>query len=90
MLKNILCSNNELKKLYFINEEYKVKLITKISNYISNDDAIIMLNFLFDSNHNENYKYELIKKLLSSTNYRDIISLRELENIKKLITLLRR
>ena len=88
VLKNILCSNNELKKLYFISEEYKVKLITKISNYISNDDAIIMLNFLFDSNHNENYKYELIKKLLSSTNYRDIISLRELENIKKLITLL--
>ena len=85
MLKNILYSNNELKKLYFINEEYKVKLITKISAYISKEDTIIMLDFLINSTNNETYKYELIKKILSSTNYREIITLQEFEFINSII-----
>ena len=85
MLKNILYSNNELKKLYFINEEYKVKLITKISAYISKEDTIIMLDFLINSTNNETYKYELIKKILSSTNYREIITLQEFGFINSII-----
>ena len=85
MIEKIICFDDNFKDLYFEKENYKTKLITQIGKYISRKDAIIMLKFLINNIDDENKKYELIKELLSSINYRKNISLQELEYIKSVI-----
>lgn len=85
MIKKIIYFDDNFKKLYFEKDDYKIKLITKVSDYMSKDDAIVMLDFLINNIDDENNKYELIKKLLSSTNYREIISSQEIEYINSII-----
>lgn len=85
MIKRITYFDDNFKKLYFQKVHHKIKLITKVSDYMSKNDAIIMLDFLINNIDDENNKYELIKGLLSSTNYRKIISLQEIEYINSII-----
>lgn len=81
MVKKLVNSDINFGKKLLKNVDSKSKLIVSIKN-ISEENVLDILKVLFENTIDEKNKYELIKKLLSSKNYRDIISLQELEYFK--------
>ena len=84
-IEKIMNCDDNVKKLYFGDVYSKAQLVLKISGCISNKGAITMIEYLMNNTDDENIKYRFIKKLLSSTNYRELISLEELEYINIIV-----
>lgn len=81
MVKKLVNFDDNLRKKLLKDMDSKSKLIVSIKN-ISEEDVLEILKVLFENAIDEKNKYELIKKLLYSKNYRDIISQQELGYFK--------
>lgn len=75
--KNILLFDSNFLNIYCNNVEDKAKIIYSLTEIDGSSKCIDVLSLIFINTENDN-KYILIKKLLSSTNYRKIITLEEL------------
>ncbi len=84
MVEKLVNANADFKKKFLINIDSKSGLIVSVKK-ISENDAFKMLKLLLKDIYDEKNKYKIIKKLLYSVNYREVISLQELEYIHSTI-----